>query len=120
MVGHIDQYLSCTQVLVVLKFRRAVSSCLETDTPAGDSTLSKRRGRGLEGRVAFGVQPESGAKAFLLLPVAESGFERELRTRNQHEPNEDARSGEELQFSRLNCDNQRWHGRGHLQCYTQQ
>lgn len=50
-----------TQVLVlVLKFRRAVSSCLETDTLAGDSTLSKRRGRGLEGLVAFGVQPERG------------------------------------------------------------
>lgn len=89
-----------TQVLVlVLKFRRAVSSCLETDTPAGDSTLSKRRGRGLEGHVAFGVQLENTAKAFLGLPVAESSFERELRTRNQHEPNEDAHSGEELQFS---------------------
>lgn len=88
-----------TQVLVlVLKFRRAVSSCLETDTPAGDSTLSKR-GRGLEGRVAFGVQPESATKAFLGLPVVENGLERELRTRNQHEPNEDAHSREELQFS---------------------
>lgn len=96
---------SSTPVLVlVLKFRREVSSCLETDTPAGDSTLSKRRGRGLEGR-----------KGILR---ASRGFGRELRTSSQHDPNEDTCSGEELQFSRLNCNNQRWHGRGHLQSYT--
>lgn len=77
----------------VLKFRRAVSSCLETDTPAGDSTLSKRRGRGLEGRVAFRLKPKSSAKAFLGLPVAENCSERELRTENQHKPNKDALGG---------------------------
>lgn len=78
MVDHLGSIL-------VLEFRRAVSSCLETDMPAGDSTLSKTRGRGLEGRVAFGAKLKNAAKGFPWL--------RELRTRNQHEPNEDALGG---------------------------
>lgn len=38
-----------------LKFRRAVNSCLETDTSAGDRALSIRRIRGLQGHVALGM-----------------------------------------------------------------
>lgn len=85
-----------TQVLVpVLEFRRAVSSCLETDTQAGDSTLSKTRGRGLEGRVAFGVKLKNAANGFMWLREVWRGSSgQEISTSQMR-----TRLGEELDFS---------------------